>query len=462
MNFKIFIAIIINFLTINHDSIKCSTFSCRFYQVFVIDDNLTGLTIEFSSDFNNFQNICSKIPKKLRFLTLVSKTPVIYKQNSSFSYYLGSLSLIGFDGFDIKSYTNELFNGGVQVFFSKVNFYLDNHLINDNCRILSDSNLEILFIRQGSMRFLAGTIYNKRYCIELFKNSLLYTLEFDQLSETFLRNNHLKLISDNLTNQSNFQPSIYTLIIKVYNSDADKDIFNYLLYRFVSCIAIKGNLKSIEPLFGNLYLMYFFLKILNIKYILYKSNEWINSFNTNVDPVKDEIQIQNYLNAVSSRALAVVFYNVVDFGIEDNDFCIFMNFPFERLVTPILINPFTKNCSCTLLWLTRLKSNRSYFRNDKLDINIKIIFQETTFGTYNACSNTFSSKICNISDLKRKCFKTGSQHTNYQSDKNNYYEISFSLNVFEYVTQIILLPILCFSGIVFSIVSLITLRNKKN
>lgn len=225
--------------------------------MFYIDGNETGLTIEFSSDINDFQKACIKEQKTIDFITLVPKAPLIYKQKSSFSSKF--LTLIGFKGFDVESSRPHDIINDVAVLFSKIDFYNDNQKINENCRNLTDLKLQIQLIKYGSIRFLTGNIYNKRYCIELFKYSTLYIIEFEQLSETFLRNNHFKFISDNLTNQSNFHADITKLLIEVYYLDIDKDIFNNLLYKRVQYIVLKGYLKYIEPLFGNLsWLTYFF------------------------------------------------------------------------------------------------------------------------------------------------------------------------------------------------------------
>lgn len=67
-------------------------------------------------------------------------------------------------------------------------------------------------------------------------------------------------------------------------------------------------------------------------------------------------------------------------------------------------------------------------------------------GTFDVCFN-YSLDNCNIKKLVNNCFSSNFIEEHKHWSVTTYYDVSIILNLFEYTTQIILLPILSVTGL---------------
>jgi hypothetical protein len=132
----------------------------------------------------------------------------------------------------------------------------------------------------------------------------------------------------------------------------------------------------------------------------------------------------------------------------DEDICLFKDFPFQRLIYPLIILSEKDKCTCLLLWLSR--------------------YNNYSPGGYDPCPNR--NKICNYTQMLNKCdlykFKrrlsTISQHeydnfySEYKDEQTRYNQRLADVIVYNF-----LFPIIGFIGFVLNLLNVLVLTNKK-
>jgi hypothetical protein len=113
-----------------------------------------------------------------------------------------------------------------------------------------------------------------------------------------------------------------------------------------------------------------------------------------------------------NQILFVNFYDIFNYDFPDSDFCLFSNFPHERLVYPIFKtaeNYFLKSLTCTFTFLSLFdKAYNTYFNLKQLDF---IRFEnETAF--YEML------KICDLPQMIYNCTRNNTLKTVYSNVVN--------------------------------------------
>jgi hypothetical protein len=205
--------------------------------------------------------------------------------------------------------------------------------------------------------------------------------------------------------------------------------------------------------------------LFKIKTLYYHGNKWISYLGYNLtksSPNEIDSMPNIFLNLVTMYQ-PETFTELYEYP--DEDFCLFSNFPHDKLVYP-LIQPgenITINCSCTILFLIKYKLN---FENlDDWIINNNMFVYENS-PNYYCVNHTVLANKCNFEKrlifCKRSNFSIGKTKKDHYLDFNFGLDIEFLFILLKYIIVIILNPILSIFGLLTNIFVIIVAKNIKN
>jgi hypothetical protein len=189
--------------------------------------------------------------------------------------------MIYFNGIDIK--TSEMDFLQLYFLFSKLDIYSNNSLVGSNqCNNQTFKESKYFFANFNNI-FLFYVKYPDYLCPLIFSNSVIYSIYFDDISNSYLNKNrlHFSEMDDELANKN--EPIINNLVFNVkYDSLTLKNLDKYV-FKFVFKLSIYGYLNDIQnDLFG-----YFRMKVVDILIDNYrefynKGNKWMKYLNNKV------------------------------------------------------------------------------------------------------------------------------------------------------------------------------------
>ena len=160
------------------------------------------------------------------------------------------------------------------------------------------------------------------------------------------------------------------------------------------------------------------------------------------------------MNNLSYTSRAIYLYIKDGYEFPDEDYFLIRNIPYMKILTFIMR-------ADKIEWGCVLRQIVSRAVDNVIHFDTNYVFEQISFNPnyIKIClnmtlSNCSLDKLPELSSINRSMVL---KENNYES----YYDIGYYLNMFEFFTQIIMLPIFEFLGLVFSIISIITLRNKK-
>lgn len=371
-------------------------------------------------------------------LNLVTKYSNIYSYTklNSISYILSiqlnTINLINFKGFLLDSYfgkTNDLF-----FMFSKIDFYYNETKVNSDCGLILQLNSPL---NKDFISFYKGTKYSKKYCIEIFSNDYKNSLRLYSITKTFIRENSFEFIKDNRTKMMNGYDKI---CLELYNINLDFKILNKYLFGGIQSLVIRGFLKKIDP---NLFEPFQLISQLvfdleNYKMIFHNSLYFLESITQN-----------------NQTSINIFFLNTESYTFPDEDFCVFAKTVLNRNLFFFITRKERVNCSCLFLFIT----NNSYSANAVTDLYSEDddLFLHNNKHYNDFCLNR-NNGDCNISFDIYQCNITNKSFTPSMIQYD--YQIANILYTFEFLTKIIITPMLNSIGIAICIIILITLGNK--
>ena len=159
-------------------------------------------------------------------------------------------------------------------------FYNKNKKIGSNdCNSAEIFNsFDSLFLIYSSLLFTDG-VYTQKVCTLIYKNAFIKKLIFEYFMMSSIRENHLKFSQ---TRMNNF--SLNSIIESVsfnefYRINADYNILNDQVFKFVKEIYFEGILNKIQiDLFENFYYIEkVFFKLHNLKEFIHQGLIWLNN-----------------------------------------------------------------------------------------------------------------------------------------------------------------------------------------
>ncbi|CAF0854779.1 unnamed protein product [Brachionus calyciflorus] len=321
-----------------------------------VNGNLRTLIV---SNFENFQqvplnclkennqevNIIEYRPKRmLVFNDLLSiKSSTLEKINLfNFMFFFKFINIKGFE------------MGTTPIFLNLSKFNnLGYQLFHSNLKTLGECKAENGGLFQGlkEIEFSHSVKYSPNICPFIFKNSMITELKFHGLSNSILRNNQLSFNAN--SNIKLMNSSIILLDLYFYKGQLDNKL---LVFENVALLNLNGMLDTIETraFKYSTQIRRIRLNIDNQVYFLSKSLDWMQYLNmnlrinfNNVTNLKNDLKKLILISFILSRD----YDTNLNYNFPDKDFCLFVNFPTERLIFPHSGKIAYKNCSCLILWL---------------------------------------------------------------------------------------------------------------
>ena len=346
------------------------------------------------------------------------------------------ISLWGIKGFDVK-FLGDNYNTSVDSRISaialsdcRLNFYHNKRKIN-SCQHFSDLNItEISTIFQISFDkyndptngiHFRNIEYKENICPLLFQNTKIKNIIFNDLMDTFYKKNVLTFSNETF-------PQLNSSIRRVeihnsYNIQFDTKLLHQsVFYNLQSLYIASGSFKSISgELFKNVkYLSKIEIYPQIFKKINHKQGiEWIKQMNfglyVNLSNRPSKEDREHMLRKVIIIALTAKMSNrhtPITTLFPDEDFCIYVDFPFDQLVivTELYFDNFfgTRNFntefSCTYLWVLHYyKYYRNYLTFDVVVLKYIVnVLSSKSFKSISECNFEERIQSCNKSNYQAK------------------------------------------------------------
>lgn len=350
-------------------------------------------------DFSNIQQTINLISLKPTNPTLLDSDLDLSNINFTKNYIVQLENIKGFQFFSNPFANKNLIKGNLYLKNSFFDFYKDDERIDlATCDYINRNELYVsLFDVFNLVSLGENVIYPNEFCACEFKHVNIGVFEVFNLQPDN-RLNFMKIpINDTF---SDLNCSVNNL--EIFNSELDLDIslvypdvFRYLKFLFIQLSTITSIQDEFFKSFG--VLKYFKLEIYNLKSLIHKGTGWMRHLNTNI---KVNLSDQNDLYRDRDNQMILELkdlYKIYDFP--DEDFCLFSNFPHDKLVFPIIETKKDLSCSCTLMWLIKNKNLYSGDTNILITKSVENCFNDPNFDKI--ISNCiFDKKIIACKDRK--------------------------------------------------------------
>jgi hypothetical protein len=361
------------------------------------------------------------------------------------------------------SFTNLYLNNfkGIQIddvnlnfSFYRAVFYNSDFLFYFN---MSQEFKQRFFIRENfeSVEFLKDVRYFPNTPIAVFKEATLSYLKFSDLVKSKIKKNYFTF-SKSHSNTPTLNSKIKKLDLEVYNIDLNNNMIDEQVFESMQALYITNLPDRIEPQTFKQFkcLKELHLTLYSFKKFFHQGTEWMNNLNNFV-----KVNFTNFTHKdMNEKKAFVIIFNPVVFENEiidsqlykfpDEDFCLFKDFPHENYVYPNIYDCFYN--SCTYNWLHQY---RGYF-NDLIN------------GHYLNCKFIPNNR-CDYQIMKNKCHKkipnndTIKPVINSEFDYYYFYNRNYLIERYDFLIAIVLTPAVCLLGILFNILNIIILSNKR-
>lgn len=461
----------------NHDRVVKDSYEMQFvceYKRYMLSTIRFVDFVDFKQiDLNMFKDLKKKkykvdkkqlvsfnfIPKKKIVLDRKFESIDVIFENYN-SYMLNFYNVAGFNvdmmSFQLNDY---IFYGNVVNFLMSDLRFFTNRTHNKPVSSCNEADFQSNVSPLGWMYMLSfnyGTKYSTQTCKYFFKNSRIDYLSFSYVSNSFVVRNMLEFVP-NFSSASKLSANVqiyvgsftaYVYKIPLNNRFLDRDVFKYVQF-----ITVIGELVTIESRLLRTFTDLFVFEISspNVRSILNRGIGWIRSINSNLN-----VNFTNrtkIISALNKMKMIVTYQKVTGKNFEgpylypDEDFCLFVDFPFNRMV---FLDPQTicvkNNCSCTVYWLLRYVHymNESKETIARLKSDVSWIFP-LRFDKYEN-----EIKKCDFTQRIRKCDK----NTIHQATSNRmtFDQALDDSQLVDFIT-VILMPISSILGLAINIVN---------
>lgn len=300
--------------------------------------------------------------------------------------------------------------------------------------------------------------FNKnKYCPYVFSNSKIPSLEVNDLMITFFKINKFNFLSIQANITRFINSNITQVSFDVYLYDINNELLDENVYSKTIFITITGTVLNIDKnsFFKLENLKKIYLRLYYLKNTFYKGNNWLEMLNPNIksdSAYNLEMNIKNKTN--------VLFLCIEDQEnfFTDENLCLFKNFPHFRAVYLVYHNG-NNNCSCICQWL--LKYSYIYMKYFSFTRTNDSDYYMNYFSTYDInmsiplllSYNISNIQGCNLDENFEKC-------QSFKSVQKKNYDTSWDdlIGTYLFISQLILLPLLSFIGLIFNMFTLLMLR----
>jgi len=317
-----------------------------------------------------------------------------------------------------------LTNGSIYLNESTLDFYNANKFIEtiEECDLINRNELFVAFFDCFKMvSFEEDIKYPISFCPVHFKNANLDLIQVYNLKNDN-KLNFMQLIVNDSISDLNCKVNKFT----IYESDIylNDKLFYVEIFKFVQELnIIASKLNGIQnDLFKNFQkLKQIVFEITNFKQFVGTNTGWMSYLNGNITVnLNDSEDLFKNKNNIMLLTLTDD-YSVYTYP--DQDFCLFQNFPHDKLVFPIINTLPNLECSCTLLWLIQYKDiypetfslmNTSSVFNCINRLDFKDLIQKCNFKTkIDVCNG-----ITTTTTTTTKATKSGSSSSSLTTENN--------------------------------------------
>ena len=492
-----FLLILIIFNTSESSSVakkkECSLLSNKYFEYSTINtDKLTPKTVLIKG-FDSFDELnfdCGSVNLTVETVFFIPNKDILLDNTMSIKHLLYSITFSYKDTVvftRIKGFNTKLpyqrpgtSYGHLNVLFlsSKFDFYLNGTKIDEtNCKL---SNFNEKYDAFGPINILtidSLNYYSKKTCPYVFMNTRLNRLTLGQISNSLIIKNQFEFLDINQTNDFDLKnEDLFYLNIGLAYEDVTAKIINKYVFRNLQALNIWGVVNSIqgEVFFHLTKLRFIYLYIENIRQFLGNSDEnWWNCINilvyidlNNLNQVEKNLDRSVMLEIVQKNSnlnSRLSFTKAYTFP--DEDFCLFRNFPHNKLVYPLIVSSVKIECTCTIIWLIQYSSlyfmpDYEYFRVNEYVIDYRSVYGDEYIN--------HTSKACLNKDLKKKIQKCKFQDRLKNCEKFpiklapsfifSDIGVFFLIKWVELVLFIFLIPAICLLGLITNLLSILTLK----
>lgn len=420
------------------DKISDLKFSCHgkeigrlvAYDIYFIFEGIKKMTFDQSIDFNHL-NVDPNLPFYIRLINIKTfNLQVLFVENIKIDFFMD-----------------------VEVYFSQFDFYIQKE--SDDICNLSNNKIQRSLLNFRRFYFDNSVQFVKnKFCSAIFQNSSLYILQFPVFINNFLKQRILRFYDYSNMTSVVMNSSIKCLRANFYQIDLKNDFLNKYVFEKTILLRIGGMLESIDK---DIFLEFYnfrkiYLNLHVITKVFNKKLDWLNSINHDVKSNDSNATFDKYLSANIQN---VVFLGIrmYDYVIVDEDLCLFINFPFNQLVYPLIKN---KQCGCTIIWLMKYTSiYEKYFQFQYYYSSLDDFFVDEYVDIVPYFCNITAQNIseCNFEKKFQNCYnKNISLETrHYEVDKyfttEYYFQKGYPYFKYFYITKMIISPLFSVIGI---------------
>ena len=438
--------------------------------------------------FNEIKINCSKSIDNIEILEIIPNEKIILNNALNLSnlninfisaphFYLSNLN-----GIDLL--TNSQFSLLINKFyaiqkliiisFSNFDIYFNNTIFNDiDC--FKFRFRTHFFVEVKSLIIDRYNIFKRKINPLIFYYSKLVNLRINFISNSLIVKNKFDFmdIDSKFCSDLNLR-DFHFLGLQISYDILSCKIINKILFKQMKKLEIRGLIYDIEH---DLFKYFPEIKSISLnldkfKQFYHNGNKWFKYLYYNEKNYNLNIKKKLNLNMI---ILLIHSYNIFSYTYDypDEDFCLFRDFPHEKLVYPLIDPGYKINCSCTVIWLiqyTQLYFNitktSEYYKydfliaySDEFRISLAYCFYQNNYQQL--------KKQCDFQKLSSKCDKinyTTNESTNYINDfdLNSDSDLVILFNLIDFILNIILNPIFAFFGIIFNIFLIYITKNIKN
>lgn len=306
--------------------------------------------------------------------------------------------------------------------YSKFSFYIHKQLMNNNCTDISFFNNTFFFKKFYGLWFINENVYSKNICPYIFLDSTVHDIKLHDFRNTFFSKNYLtfKILNKSIDINSTIK---YLFVQYAYMIDIDLSILNRQVFQRTEVITIMGHINNIE---SNIFDSFHYVRKFHLITENFKTMKTKKFFNWSFLPSFPGIDFNKkpYENILSNNLKRVFYFGIDTYGGEGvyfkhEDFCIYKDFPFRKLVFPIIYERsiLIDGCSCTALWLIQ----------DKIFLKKYFDFSQDTMYFFEGDTQTIpenclhnSSNNCNYSSMISNCFDPSNIYAFHDNEKSIY------------------------------------------
>lgn len=300
--------------------------------------------------------------------------------------------------------------------------------------------------------FFENVNIGRPVCELAFKNSQITSLDLGNVYETFFKSNQMRFIEQNKV--ENLNSNIKFLIFEAFEMHLDLRMINRKVFGNLVDVTFGGLLSSIQD---DLFTYFDQLTSINLNYANFErlarrqGIKWIRNINANLNvDLSNSSDVEN-----NSASIFVILleesrntrlHGGFDSFSRDENFCIYVDWPFEQLVW-IKLEPtsLNRNLSCLTFWLLK---QYPALRNVTSQLGF---IDDIDFNQFSKCDLSRRVALCNKSHF---------DHQNETKIKATSFN-SLEFLVFSEFLVIVATSVASLSGIITNLFVVLILVNKK-